>query len=124
VVRNKPADLTDGCWTGTTAPLTFMAEQQFFGGPGTSTCNTLYPAYGFPRLMAGMPLSNDIVKCRLRSIDPGDYAVPLTPDEVARLQAIFPDGVCNFSRPGVWQTGLQGTWMVYPDVGEYRSDAD
>ena len=44
VVRNKPADLVDGCWTGGAAP-TFTAERQFLGGTGTSFCNTEYPGF-------------------------------------------------------------------------------
>ena len=32
---------------------------------------------------------------------PKDYAVAFTGDELARLQHIFPNGVCDWSRPGV-----------------------
>jgi Tannase-like family of unknown function (DUF6351) len=122
VVRNKPATLTDGCWTGTAAPFTFVAEPQFFGGPGTSVCNDLYPASGFPRYEAGMPLSNDIVKCHLRPINLGDYAVSFTPQEQRRLRGIFPGGVCDYSRRGVDQRDPLDTWLQYTDVGEYRRD--
>ena len=73
VVANKPANVVDGCWTGTTAAPNFIAEEQFLGGPGTSPCNTLYPGFGFPRLSAGAPLTNDVVKCRLKRVDLGDY---------------------------------------------------
>jgi hypothetical protein len=124
VVENKPADLVDGCWTGTAAPFTFIAERQFLGGPGTSTCNSLYPGYLFPRAMAGMPLSNDVVSCRLKEIDPEDYQVALTADDLARLETIFPDGVCDFERPGVGHVDLLSTWITYTGVGTYRPDAD
>ena len=30
-----------------------------------------------------------------------------------RLQAIFPDGVCDWSQPGVSQSGLRGTWLTF-----------
>jgi hypothetical protein len=119
VVRNKPPDLTDGCWTGTS---TFIAEPQFLGGPGTSACNDLYPGYLFPRYMAGMPLANDVVKCQLRHIDLADYAATVTPEEVARLHEIFPDGVCDYSRRGVDQRDLLDVWLTYTGVGEYRKD--
>ena len=125
VVRNKPSDLTDGCWTGTTTPsFTFHPERQFFGGPGTSFCNDLYPAYAFPRYMAGMPLSNDIVKCYLRQINLVDYAVPFTQSEVKRLRQIFPDGVCDYSRPGIDQHDLLSTWITYTDFGKYVKNKD
>jgi len=122
VVRDKPAGLTDGCWTGEAAPFTFIAERQFLGGPGSSTCNSLYPGFLFPRAMAGMPPTNDIVKCRLRRIDPADYKVTWSPDERARLDAIFPDGVCDYTRPGVDQEDLLSTWITYTDVGKYKQD--
>src|SRR5207244_1994244 len=108
IARNKPTSLTDGCWTGAAAPFVFVAERQVLGGPGTSTCNTQYPGYLFPRYMAGMPLSNDIVKCQLRRIDLADYHVRFTADQLARLGQIFPDGVCDYSRPGVAQHALLG----------------
>jgi hypothetical protein len=122
VVRNRPAGLVDGCWTGSTAPFTFIAEAQFLGGPGTSACNDLYPGFGFPRFSAGMPLSNDIVKCKLRSVDRDDYAVTFTSAEVERLHQIFPDGVCDYTRPGIDQRDLLSTWITYTDVGKYRKD--
>jgi Tannase-like family of unknown function (DUF6351) len=122
VVRNKPAALTDGCWTGTTAPFSFIVEPQFLGGPGTSACNDLYPGYLFPRSMAGMPLRNDVVKCHLRPLDLADYAVTLTPAEQARLRRMFPAGVCDYTRPGFEQQDLLDTWLIYVDVGKYKKD--
>jgi hypothetical protein len=121
VVRNKPAILTDGCWTRETPP-TFVSEGAFFGGPGTSFCNDLYPAFSFPRHVAGGPLANDVIQCELQPIDMADYAVSLTPEEAGRLQQIFPDGVCDWSRPGVGQGGLVGTWITFPSFGQYRTD--
>ena len=124
IARNKPTSLTDGCWTGAAAPFVFVAERQVLGGPGTSTCNTQYPGYLFPRYMAGMPLSNDIVKCQLRRIDLADYHVRFTADQLARLGQIFPDGVCDYSRPGVDQHDLLSTWITYTDVGKFKKDRD
>jgi hypothetical protein len=122
VVANKPANVVDGCWTGTTAAPNFIAEEQFLGGPGTSPCNTAYPGFGFPRLAAGGPLTNDVAKCRLKRIDVDDYQVSFTSEERARLKRIFPSGVCDYSRPGVDQRDVAGTWLTYPDVGKYRAE--
>jgi hypothetical protein len=121
VVRNKPASLSDGCWTPG-FPTTFVPEPQFLGGPGTSFCNDLYPGFLFPRHVAGGPLANDIVKCRLKRIDVADYPVTFTAAELARLRQIFPHGVCDWSRPGVEQRGLAGTWLEFIDVGQYKTD--
>jgi len=40
--------------------------------------------------VAGGPLEANAYKCQLKPIDPRDYAVTFTRDEMARLQAIFP----------------------------------
>jgi len=33
--------------------------------------------------------------------------------EWARLNAIFPTGVCDWSKPGVEQQDLEGTWLSF-----------
>ncbi len=124
VVNNKPADLVDGCWTGgdTGADPDFIQEPQFFGGPGTSTCNSEYPGFPFPRMVAGGPLTNDVIKCKLKRLDSNDYVASWTEDEWQILRRIFPDGVCNWSRGGVAQTGLLDTWLTFTGVGKYKRD--
>ncbi len=93
VIRNKPPDLVDGCWTRDDAPR-FVAEPQTFGGAGTSRCNDIYPAFSSPRMMAGAPLANHVVKCQLQPIDFADYTVRFSSKERRRLRRIFPNGVC------------------------------
>jgi hypothetical protein len=78
------------------------------GGP----CTREYPPGSTPRLRAGQPLDVLAIKCRLRPVDPADYGSP-TPQQEARLRAVFPDGVCDYSRPGIGQQPLQGTWLSY-----------
>jgi hypothetical protein len=112
VLRGKPTDLVDGCWTKDDIPG-FIPEPQFFGGVGTSVCNDIYPAFPFPRMVAGGPLANDIVKCQLKEINYSDYEVEFTDDEKARLDSIFPAGVCDWSIPGVEQRNLKGTWLSF-----------
>ena len=43
-----------------------------------------------------------------------DYKVVLTAEEQARLAAIFPNGVCDWSKPGVNQVALKGTYLRLP----------
>jgi hypothetical protein len=121
VVDNRPGDVVDGCWLGGATP-TFQAETQFLGGAGTSICNDAYPGFPSPRLVAGEPLRNNVVKCRLKPIDLADYDVTFSPAEVARLKAIFPTGVCNYDVPGVDQHPLAGTWLKYHGPGLFTSD--
>lgn len=42
------------------------------------SCNALYPAYTFPRFVAGMSLANDVVACHLRPINVEEHAVEWT----------------------------------------------
>jgi len=106
--RNKPADVVDGCWVPATAttPRQFIAEPTTFSSQPDSQCNTLYPSYAFPRYVAGGPLQANILKCKLKPIELGDYTVSFTESELARLRSIFPNGVCDWSKRGVNQTGV------------------
>jgi hypothetical protein len=103
VVRNKPPMAVDGCWSSAS---TFIAEPQTFGRLPNSQCNTLFPSFAFPRYIAGGPLAANNVKCQLKPIDANDYTVSFTSAELTRLHAIFPDGVCNWSKPGINRTGV------------------
>ena len=107
-VRNRPPELVDACWT---AAGERIAEPQTYNGPGR--CNRLYPSHEDPRIAAGAPLAGDVLKCSLKPVDPKDYAAPLTADQLARLRSIFPQGVCDYSRPGVEQGRVDGTWRRY-----------
>jgi len=105
VIRNRPADLVDGCWTKELNPQ-FIAEPQTWSSLPNSTCNALWPSFSFPRKVAGGPLAANKFKCRLKPIDANDYAVSFTGAELQGLQRIFPNGVCDWSRRGVNQTGV------------------
>jgi hypothetical protein len=105
VIRNKPSAAVDGCFNAASPPQ-FIAEPQTFSSQPNSQCNALWPSYAFPRYVAGGPLSADILKCQLKPIDPADYAVSFTAAEMAQLQAIFPDGVCDWSKRGVNHVGV------------------
>jgi hypothetical protein len=108
--RAKPADFVDACWTRDEHPQRIVERQM----PTSGKCNELYPANSFPRGVAGSPLAADIIKCQLKSIAASDYKVTLTPDELARLRQIFPTGVCDWSKPGVEQQPMTGTWQALP----------
>ena len=109
VARARPADLIDACWSRDDEPVRIEENQV----RGSGRCEELYPSSPSPREVAGAPLTSDIPKCQLKPIDPGDYGVELTPDEMDRLRGIFPDGVCDWSQPGVGQTDLRGTWLTF-----------
>ena len=114
IVGAKPPELQDDCWTEDgdriVEKATFDRDRLFDNTRGA--CNQLYPPHAGLRLVAGGPLSNDVFKCQLKPIDYGDYGVEFTDSEKGRLEAIFDQGVCDWSRPGVHQTVNQ-TWLSY-----------
>jgi hypothetical protein len=102
IVDDRPALGRDTCLTGTT-PV------------DASLCDAVYRTFTDTRVAAGEPTASDIMKCQLKSLVRADYAVTFTDAEWATLQATFPTGVCDYSKPGVgqvtptpWQTFTGG----------------
>jgi hypothetical protein len=59
-----------------------------------------------PRQVAGGPRSEDVLKCQLKPLSVSDYgsaAAGFTAQHMLRLDAVFPNGVCDWSKPGVGQ---------------------
>ncbi len=107
--RAKPADLADACWTRDATPRKIAEKQQYLAG----RCNDIYPSHSFPRGVAGAPITNDIIKCQLRPISASDYKAAFTADQMVRLKKLFAGGVCDWSKPGVDQQPLAGTWLTF-----------
>jgi hypothetical protein len=107
VIRNKPADVRDTCWIDGQPVTDPKACETKFPGPTNG---------GTARIVAGGPLTSDIRKCHLKPLDKRDYRVTLSATDWASLQAIFPRGVCDWSRPSV---GLQRAlrWISFDRVG-------
>ena len=103
VVRAKPAAAVDGCWAPDGARIDDMAQ-----------CQQLFPTHLTPRLVAGAPLTDDVMKCQLKAPTPAGYAVKLTLEEWRQLGEAFPVGVCDYSKPGISQVPLAGTWLKLP----------
>jgi hypothetical protein len=64
-------------------------------------------------LVAGAPLTNDIAKCQLKPVNFAEYKVTFTDAQKARMKAVFPAGVCDFSKPGVGQRPIKGMYQRY-----------
>ncbi len=109
VAAHRPADFVDACYTAADAQITDM-----------DVCAELFPIASDARLVAGAPLANDVLKCTLKPVDPNDYMVNLSAEQLGTLRRIFADGVCDWSRPGVGQVPLAGTWAFYTGNAEVR----
>ena len=108
ISRGRPGDLSDACWSAEGERLPDDGASGD-GGP----CSELYPPSGDPRIAAGAPLEGDILKCQLKPLDPADYGPSLTSEQLNRLSAVFPDGVCDYSKQGIGQVPLERTWIRY-----------
>ena len=99
VILGKPATAVDFC---------FLTGDTTFSHPVTDM--TLCDAdprlvkHASPRQVAGGPLAENILKCHLKPLNSADYApLVFSSAQLARLHAVFPDGVCDWERPGVAQ---------------------
>ena len=108
VAAAKPAGLTDACFTREGEKI---SETLVYGAD--TACNRLYPPHANPYIAAGEPVANDVVKCRLKAIDAHDYRPAFSASEIKRLRGLFPDGVCDWSRPGVEQRPPIGPWLTF-----------
>lgn len=108
VVQAKPTSAVDAYFDTQgvkhAEPLTLAAS---------SEANRLYPFYSDPRVVAGGPLSVDVLKCQLKPWDARQYKVTFTPAQWRRLKRVFPEGVCDFTKPGVGQARLKGTYQRF-----------
>jgi len=99
VIAAKPATAFDFC---------FLTGDVTFSNPVTdmALCDAdpRLMKHASPRQVAGGPLAENILKCRLKPLNARDYApVTFSPMQLARLHAVFPQGVCDWSRPGIDQ---------------------
>ena len=138
VAANKPAGFVDACYPVATGSLVALNEDvnkmsdaqkaaAIQGNVGAFTkvtdmaaCAKTFPFAGDARLAAGAPATDDVFKCQLKPIDAKDYKTAPTADQLAQLKATFPDGVCDYSKPGQEAVALGGTWAVFTGVGEYK----
>ncbi len=106
LAENRPGRAVDSCFDLTGRKI-YAGENAWNGilddhAPGV--CASKFPIYGTSRIVAGAPIEGGIYKCALKPVDTaltdGTYSpwAP-TPDEILKLKTIFPDGVCDYSKP-------------------------
>jgi len=108
VAASKPPRAVDSCFT--LDPAASYAGADAWSGILDSrpagTCTQAFPLYSTSRVVAGGPIEGGVFKCALKPLEAaladGTYApwIPSAPD-VGRLAQIFPDGVCDYSKPDV-----------------------
>lgn len=94
-------------------------------------CNAMFPASSYPRFDAGEPLTGRTMQCTLKPVNAADYGgyAALNPSwtgtqrtaDLAALATAFPTGVCDFTKPGLEEQPLLGTWVQVTGLGQYKA---
>jgi hypothetical protein len=108
LARNRPGVAVDTCVLASGERLT--GDDVY---TGSNACTDEYPVAADARRVAGAPLRDDILKCQKVALDASYFERQVTDEQLEPLRAIFPDGVCDWSRPGVGQVPLSGTWLEF-----------
>jgi hypothetical protein len=108
VVKHKPARATDAYWR---ADGTMTAEKA--GWDNSTGFGQAYPVHSEPRIEAGAPVTNDVMKCQLKPVDFSAYAVKFSSSQQSRMKKIFPGGVCDWSKPSVGYSKIVATYQRY-----------
>jgi Tannase-like family of unknown function (DUF6351) len=88
VLDDKPATASDECFLGASLVETTDA----------ATCAAAYPHFADSRLVAGEPMTDNAMQCKLKQIDASDYP-GFTTDQWVRFRRVFPKGVCDWTKP-------------------------
>jgi hypothetical protein len=108
VVRNKPDRAVDSCFA-TDGSLLHSGAGVWSGildSAAAGPCTQAFPLFSTSRIVAGGPIEGGVFKCAVKpvaaALADGTYA-PWVPGaaDVARLEQIFPAGVCDYSKPDV-----------------------
>jgi len=99
VITAKPATAYDLCYlTGDVNFTTKVTDMAL------CDADPRLMRHASPRQVAGGALSENILKCQLKPLDVADYLpAVVSGGQLARLNAVFPGGVCDWSKPGAGQ---------------------
>jgi len=106
IAENRPAKAVDSCFD-VNGKLIASGPDVWNGildDKPAGACTQRFPMHSTSRIVAGAPIEGGIYRCALKPVDTavadGTYA-PWTPApaDIARLKQIFPDGVCDYSKP-------------------------
>lgn len=86
----RPASAADQCWTA--GGLQVLSWEQ---------CRHLFVHGTDPRIAAGGPLRDDIMKCHVTAPRRSAYGATFTARQWRQLHAVFPRGVCDYTLPSV-----------------------
>jgi len=99
VIAARPPEAVDFCFlTGDNSFATKVFDQ------AVCDADPRLMKHASPHQVAGGSLAENILKCQLKPLVAGDYTgITFDAGQLARLNVVFPGGVCNWSVPGVGQ---------------------
>lgn len=105
----RPEALVEGCMSRESTPefLPMALDRD-----PDSECEQLYSSASFPREVAGESVRADIIKCQTTDPVREDYP-EMSEEQWTQLQAVFAEGVCDYTVPGVEQQDLAGVWLRF-----------
>jgi Tannase-like family of unknown function (DUF6351) len=108
LLDRRPAEATDRCFTNTGTEIARGSRvwDGILNSRPDGVCTAEYPLHSTSRIVAGGPLRGGVYKCALQSVGKaiarGLYGSwKPTVAERARLEAIFPTGVCDYTKDDV-----------------------
>jgi hypothetical protein len=104
LLADKPSAIKDRCTDGNGNEV------------AASQCDATVQAYSDPRLESGMPAADDTMKCELAPLRRSAYgSVTFTDAQWAEMHKAFPEGVCDYRKPGVDRVPTR-PWQSYQDA--------
>jgi hypothetical protein len=106
VTQARPAGAVDRCFTATGTEIAQGPDvwDGVLNDQPAGACTEAFQLYSTSRIVAGGPIEGGVFACSLQTVEEavgrglyGDWA-PSEAD-VARLQQVFPTGVCDYTKP-------------------------
>ena len=108
VAEDRPADVTDRC-----SNIPGISQVSKPGVGPVCELPALQTRFATPAMVAGESVATDVQRCQLKPLRASDYyPITFTPGQWAALEHTFPDGVCDFSKPGIDQRPTI-PWLTY-----------
>jgi len=106
ITGNRPPQAVDACYdrNGQLMAAGAGVWDGILDTRPAGACSAAFPLYGTSRIAAGAPIEGGIYRCARKpvrqAVADSTYA-PWVPSatETAQLEKIFPEGVCDYSRP-------------------------
>ncbi len=115
LLEGRPPEATDRCFTATGAEIARGPRvwDGILNSRAEGACTAAFRLHSTSRIVAGGPLRGGVYKCALqpvgKAIARGLYSAwSPSAEERARLDAIFPTGVCDYTKGDVGRPAKRG----------------